>query len=126
MTLRITELQDRNGLITYALPRAMVRFTSSNNTINVTNSYNIRGITWLAEGVFSVVFTTGTMPDANYVVQYWVGGSAGGRDSTYVIHQSTTDGVETAPQAAGFNVAVFDNGENDFDPAAEHYIVCFR
>lgn len=126
MTLKITDLQNAAGSITYALPRAMMRATTVDDNIIINNSYNIKSLVWLAQGVYTVNFIDGTMPDANYVVQFWAGGNAAGRDATYVIHQSTTVNVETSPTSSAFNIAVFDNGDNDFDWANEMYVLCFR
>lgn len=126
MTLKITELQNAAGTITYALPRAMLRANTVDDNIIIHRAYNITSLVWLAQGVYTVNFASGTMPDANYAVQFWAGGNGGGRDATFVIHPSTTVNVETVPTSSAFNIGIFDNGGNDFDWANEMYVLCFR
>jgi hypothetical protein len=127
MTLKITELQNAAGNITYAMPRAMARFTTTNDTINIVNSYNIDSIIWYKQGFYRVVFKAGTMPDANYAIQWWGSIDITGRNPTFVMHMNeVTDSVEKPPTSDGFNISLWDNDTNEWDPAEENYILCFR
>jgi hypothetical protein len=127
MTLKITELQNASGSITYALPRAMLRANTVDDNVIIHKAYNITSLAWVAQGVYTVNFASGTMPDANYVVQFWAGGNGAGRDATFVMHPTTsTSGVEQPPTSSAFNIGIFDNGGNDWDWANEIYVLCFR
>lgn len=83
--------------------RAWAVFTGSTGVILA--SGNIASITRNSAGQYAVVFTT-AMPSANYAV---VGGASASGAAIAVVSPFSNGFADSAPTAAGFNLAILNN-----------------